>query len=125
MTAVARVTPQAKASRACTGPRLPNPTAAAVRPDDRNRQGNDIGPSYRSVIFYLSDAQKQTAEDTTADVDASGLSGKVVTEVSPAGPFWEAEPERQDYLERYPNGYTCHFVRPGWKLPRRANTVTS
>jgi len=96
-----------------------------VRPDDRNRQGNDIGPSYRSVIFYLSDAQKQTAEDTTADFDASGLSGKVVTEVSPAGPFWEAEPERQDYLERYPNGYTCHFVRPGWKLPRRANTVTS
>ena len=90
-------------------------------PTTRNRQGNDIGTSYRSAIFYLSDAQKQTAEDTIADVDASGLwPGKVVTEVSPAGPFWEAEPEHQDYLERYPNGYTCHFPRPNWKLPRRA-----
>jgi peptide-methionine (S)-S-oxide reductase len=84
-----------------------------------NRQGNDIGTSYRSAIFYLSDAQKQTAEDTIADVEASGLwPGKVVTEVTAAGPFWEAEPEHQDYLERYPDGYTCHFVRPGWKLPR-------
>jgi len=95
-------------------------------PTTLNRQGNDTGTSYRSAIFYLSDAQKQTAEDTIADVDASGLwPGKVVTEVSPAGPFWEAEPEHQDYLERYPYGYTCHYVRPGWKLPRRADSVTS
>ncbi|HJZ00388.1 MAG TPA: peptide-methionine (S)-S-oxide reductase MsrA, partial [Streptosporangiaceae bacterium] len=72
-------------------------------PTTVNRQGNDIGTSYRSAIFYLSDAQKRTAEETIADVDASGLwPGKVVTEVSPAGPFWEAEPEHQDYLERYP-----------------------
>ena len=93
-------------------------------PTTRNRQGNDIGTSYRSAIFYLSDAQKKVAEDTIADVDASGLwPGKVVTEVTAAGPFWEAEPEHQDYLEHYPNGYTCHFVRPGWKLPHRADTV--
>ena len=90
-------------------------------PTTRNRQGNDIGTSYRSAIFYTGDAQKDVAEDTIADVTASGLwPGKVVTEVAPAGPFWEAEPEHQDYLERYPNGYTCHFVRPNWKLPRRA-----
>jgi peptide-methionine (S)-S-oxide reductase len=90
-------------------------------PTTRNRQGNDIGTSYRSAIFYTSEAQKDVAEDTIADVNASGLwPGKVVTEVAPAGPFWEAEPEHQDYLERYPNGYTCHFVRPNWKLPRRA-----
>ena len=90
-------------------------------PSTLNRQGNDLGTSYRSAIFYLSDEQKRVAEDTIADVDASGLwPGKVVTEVTPAGPFWEAEPEHQDYLERYPDGYTCHFVRPGWKLPRRA-----
>ena len=95
-------------------------------PTTLNRQGNDIGTSYRSAIFYLSDTQKQTAEDTIADVDASGLwPGKVVTEVSPAGPFWEAEPEHQDYLENYSDGYTCHFVRPGWKLPHRAGKVTS
>jgi peptide-methionine (S)-S-oxide reductase len=94
-------------------------------PTTLNRQGNDIGTSYRSAIFYTSDAQKQVAEDTIADVDASGLwPGKVVTEVAPAGPFWEAEPEHQDYLEKYPYGYTCHFARPGWKLPRRADTVT-
>ena len=94
-------------------------------PSTRNRQGNDIGASYRSAIFYTSDEQKRVAEDTIADVDASGLwPGKVVTEVEPAGPFWEAEPEHQDYLEKYPNGYTCHFVRPGWKLPHRADTVT-
>ena len=93
-------------------------------PTTLNRQGNDIGTSYRSAIFYLSDAQKQTAEDTIADVDASGLwPGKVVTEVTAAGPFWEAEPEHQDYLEKYPNGYTCHFVRPGWKLPHRADSA--
>ena len=89
-------------------------------PTTRNRQGNDIGTSYRSAIFYLSDAQKQVAEDTIADVDASGLwPGKVVTEVVPAGDFWEAEPEHQDYLERIPDGYTCHFIRPDWKLPVR------
>ncbi|ARP86392.1 peptide-methionine (S)-S-oxide reductase MsrA [Bordetella genomosp. 9] len=91
-------------------------------PTTPNRQGNDIGTSYRSAIFYTSPEQKRIAEDTIADVDASGLwPGKVVTEVAEAGPFWEAEPEHQDYLERIPNGYTCHFVRPGWKLPKRAD----
>jgi len=89
-------------------------------PTTRNRQGNDIGTSYRSAIFYTSDEQARIAEDTIDDVDASGLwPGKVVTEVAPAGPFWEAEPEHQDYLLRNPGGYTCHFVRPGWKLPVR------
>lgn len=89
-------------------------------PTTKNRQGNDIGTSYRSAIFYLDDEQKRVAEQTAADVDASGLwPGKVVTEIAPAGPFWEAEPEHQDYLERIPNGYTCHFIRPGWKLPQR------
>ncbi len=91
-------------------------------PTTVNRQGNDIGMSYRSAIFYASDEQRRIAEDTIADVDASGLwPGKVVTEVVPAGDFWEAEPEHQDYLERIPNGYTCHFIRPGWKLPVRAS----
>jgi len=76
--------------------------------------------AYRSEIFYASDEQRQVAEDTIADVDASGLwPGKVVIEISEAVPFWEAEPEHQDYLQRYPNGYTCHFPRPGWKLPHR------
>ena len=90
-------------------------------PTTRYRQGNDIGMSYRSAIFYLDDEQRRVAEDTIADVNASGLwPGKVVTEVTPSGPFWEAEPEHQDYLLRYPNGYTCHYPRPGWKLPRRA-----
>jgi peptide-methionine (S)-S-oxide reductase len=90
-------------------------------PTTLNRQGNDLGTSYRSAIFYTSDEQKRIAEDTIADVAASGLwPGKVVTEVAPAGEFWEAEPEHQDYLERYPDGYTCHFIRPNWKLPRRA-----
>jgi peptide-methionine (S)-S-oxide reductase len=89
-------------------------------PTTRNRQGNDMGMSYRSAIFYTSDEQKRIAEDTIADVDASGLwPGKVVTEVTPAGPFWEAEPEHQDYLERIPNGYTCHFPRRNWVLPKR------
>ena len=89
-------------------------------PTTRNRQGNDVGTSYRSAIFTTSDDQRRVAEDTIADVNASGLwPGPVVTEVAPAGPFWEAEPEHQDYLERIPNGYTCHFVRPGWKLPVR------
>jgi peptide-methionine (S)-S-oxide reductase len=90
-------------------------------PTTRNRQGNDVGASYRSAIYYASDEQKRVALDTIADVDASGLwPGKVVTEVEPVGAFWEAEPEHQDYLERIPNGYTCHFPRPGWKLPVRA-----
>ena len=90
-------------------------------PTTRNRQGNDVGTSYRSEIFYVSPEQKAVAEDTIADVNASGLwPGKVVTLLSPVSDFWEAEPEHQDYLERYPDGYTCHFPRPGWKLPRRA-----
>ena len=90
-------------------------------PSTRNRQGNDVGTSYRSAIFYTSEEQKRIAEDTIADVDASKLwPGKVVTEVVPAGDFWEAEPEHQDYLINNPGGYTCHFVRPKWKLPRRA-----
>jgi peptide-methionine (S)-S-oxide reductase len=89
-------------------------------PTTKNRQGNDVGLSYRSAIYYTSDEQRRVAEETIADVDASGLwPGKVVTEVEPAGPFWEAEPEHQDYLQHYPNGYTCHYVRPNWKLPRR------
>jgi peptide-methionine (S)-S-oxide reductase len=95
-------------------------------PTTKNRQGNDTGSSYRSAIYYTSEAQKQTALDTIADVDASGLwPGKVVTEVEPVGDFWEAEPEHQDYLERLPNGYTCHFPRPGWKLPKRAEAPAS
>jgi peptide-methionine (S)-S-oxide reductase len=90
-------------------------------PTTPNRQGNDRGLSYRSAIYYLDDAQRRVAEETIADVDASGLwPGKVVTEVAPAGPFWEAEPEHQDYLERRPDGYTCHFVRPNWTLPIRS-----
>jgi peptide-methionine (S)-S-oxide reductase len=90
-------------------------------PTTKNRQGNDIGSSYRSAIFYLSDEQKHVAEDTIADVEASGLwPGKVVTEVTEAGEFWEAEPEHQDYLQHYPNGYTCHYPRPNWRLPKRA-----
>ena len=90
-------------------------------PTTLNRQGNDTGTSYRSAIFFTTDEQKRIAEDTIADVNASELwPGKVVTEVAPAGKFWEAEPEHQDYLERIPNGYTCHFIRPNWSLPRRA-----
>jgi len=89
-------------------------------PTTPNRQGNDRGTSYRSAIYYTSPEQKDVAEDTIADVEASGLwPGKVVTEVEPVGDFWEAEPEHQDYLEKYPNGYTCHFPRPDWVLPRR------
>ena len=89
-------------------------------PSTANRQGNDLGTSYRSAIYYADEQQKQTALDTIADVDASGLwPGKVVTELAPAGPFWQAEPEHQDYLERIPNGYTCHYVRPDWQLPKR------
>jgi len=89
-------------------------------PTTPNQQGNDRGASYRSAIFYTSEDQRRVAKDTIADAEASGLwPGKVVTELSPAGEFWEAEPEHQDYLERYPSGYTCHFVRPHWKLPQR------
>ncbi|MDZ4134079.1 MAG: peptide-methionine (S)-S-oxide reductase MsrA [Paracoccaceae bacterium] len=90
-------------------------------PSTANRQGNDLGASYRSAIFYLDDAQKACALETIADVDASGLwPGKVVTEVTAFSDFWQAEPDHQDYLERNPNGYTCHVARPGWVLPRRA-----
>jgi len=89
-------------------------------PTTKNRQGNDRGSSYRSAIYTTSDEQRRVAEDTIADVDASGLwPGKVVTEVAPVGPFWQAEAEHQDYLEKYPNGYTCHYARPGWRLPAR------
>ncbi|MEL6169958.1 MAG: peptide-methionine (S)-S-oxide reductase MsrA [Pseudomonadota bacterium] len=89
-------------------------------PTTRDRQGNDRGRSYRSAIYYADEEQKLVAEDTIADVEASGLwPGRVVTEVEPVGDFWEAEPEHQDYLERIPHGYTCHFVRPDWVLPRR------
>jgi peptide-methionine (S)-S-oxide reductase len=88
-------------------------------PTTLNRQGNDRGPSYRSAIYYVDDVQKQVAEDTIADVNASGIwPGAVVTELEPVSDFWDAEPEHQDYLERIPHGYTCHFIRPEWKLPR-------
>jgi peptide-methionine (S)-S-oxide reductase len=93
-------------------------------PSTKNRQGNDLGPSYRSAIYYENAEQKAVAEETIKDVDASGLwPGKVVTELAPVGPFWLAEPEHQDYLQRYPTGYTCHFVRPNWKLPKRQNAA--
>jgi peptide-methionine (S)-S-oxide reductase len=93
-------------------------------PTTLNRQGGDIGMSYRSAIFYADAAQKAVAEDTIADVEASGLwPGKVVTELSPVSDFWEGEPEHQDYLERIPHGYTCHFIRPNWTLPRRASVT--
>jgi len=95
-------------------------------PTTLNRQGNDLGASYRSGIYYTTEEQRQTALDTIADVDASGLwPGKAVTEVKPAGAFWEAEPEHQDYLERIPYGYTCHFPRPNWVLPKRSSTVVA
>jgi peptide-methionine (S)-S-oxide reductase len=94
-------------------------------PTTKNRQGNDTGMSYRSAIYFTTPEQEKIAEDTIADVDACGLwPGKVITAVEPAGDFWEAEPEHQDYLQRYPNGYTCHFPRPNWRLPKRAKTVT-
>ena len=89
-------------------------------PTTRNRQGGDVGASYRSAIFYITDEQKRIAEDTIRDIDASGLwPGKVVSEVKAAGAFWQAEPEHQNYLERNPGGYTCHYIRPHWKLPVR------
>ncbi len=94
-------------------------------PTTLNRQGNDRGLGYRSAIYYVDDTQKEVAEETIKDVDASDLwPGKVVTEIEPVGAFWEAEPEHQDYLERIPHGYTCHFVRPGWKLPKRETVLT-
>lgn len=93
-------------------------------PSTVNRQGNDRGASYRSAIYYTSDEQRRIAEDTIADVNASGIwPGKVVTEVAPVSAFWDAEPEHQDYLQRIPNGYTCHFIRPNWKLPKRTANV--
>lgn len=93
-------------------------------PTTKNRQGNDVGMAYRSAIYYVDDAQKAEALRTIADVNASGLwPGKVVTEVEPVGAFWQAEPEHQDYLERYPNGYTCHFPRPNWVLPRHSDAA--
>ena len=95
-------------------------------PSTLNRQGNDVGTSYRSGIYYVTEEQRRVAEETIADVNASVLwPGPVVTEVLPAGPFWEAEREHQDYLERYPGGYTCHFPRPNWKLPRRPTARTA
>lgn len=94
-------------------------------PSTLNRQGNDLGSSYRSAIYYTTDEQKRIAEDTIADVDASGLwPGKVVTEVVPASDFWEAEPEHQDYLQHFPGGYTCHFIRPNWRLPVREDKIS-
>lgn len=93
-------------------------------PTTKLRQGNDRGSSYRSAIYYTSDEQKRIAEDTIADVDASGLwPGKVVTELELVNDFWVAEPEHQNYLKRLPNGYTCHFVRPDWMLPKRTITA--
>lgn len=95
-------------------------------PSTLNRQGNDVGTSYRSAIFYTDDKQRNIAEETIADVDASGIwPGKVMTEIVAAGEFWEAEPEHQDYLERIPNGYTCHFPRPNWKLAKRDTTLSA
>lgn len=94
-------------------------------PTTLNRQGNDRGASYRSGIYYTSDEQKRIAEDTILDVEASGLwPGKVKTELKEAGDFWEAEPEHQDYLARIPHGYTCHFIRPNWELPKRNEAAT-
>lgn len=94
-------------------------------PSTKNRQGNDRGRSYRSAIYYASEEQHQVAIDTIADVDASGLwPGPVVTEVEPVGTFWLAEDEHQNYLQNYPEGYTCHYVRPGWKLPHREQVAS-
>ena len=93
-------------------------------PSTPHRQGNDRGPSYRSGIYYVDEDQKRVADDTIADVNASGIwPGPVVTEVAPVSDFWQAEPEHQDYLEKFPNGYTCHFLRPNWTLPRRAGAA--
>jgi peptide-methionine (S)-S-oxide reductase len=95
-------------------------------PTTPERQGNDIGMSYRSAIYYTNEAQHLETNRTISDVNASGLwPGKVVTEVEPVSDFWEAEPEHQDYLMRYPNGYTCHFPRPNWVLKHQTNTNQS
>ncbi|MDH6236777.1 peptide-methionine (S)-S-oxide reductase MsrA [Cryobacterium sp. CG_9.6] len=95
-------------------------------PSTKNRQGNDVGRGYRSAIYYTSAEQKRVAEETIADVDASGIwPGPVVTEVEPAGDFWQAEEDHQDYLEKSPNGYTCHYIRAGWRLPTRADTAAA
>ena len=92
-------------------------------PTTVNQQGNDRGTSYRSAIFSTSEEQRQIALDTIADVDASKIwPGQVVTQVAPASDFWEAEPEHQDYLERIPHGYTCHFIREDWVLPKRKDS---
>lgn len=89
-------------------------------PTTKDRQGNDVGSQYRSAILVTDETQEKVARETIADVEASGLwPGPVVTEIAKAGPFWQAEPEHQDYLQRYPHGYTCHFPRPNWRLPRR------
>ncbi|CAN7789262.1 peptide-methionine (S)-S-oxide reductase MsrA [Paraburkholderia hospita] len=95
-------------------------------PTTLDRQGNDVGTSYRSAIFYTTDEQKKVALETIADVEASGLwPGSVVTELEPVGDFWEAEPEHQDYLEKQPGGYTCHFPRQNWVLPKRETADNS
>jgi len=95
-------------------------------PTTPNRQGNDVGSQYRSVIFAADEAEAREARELIAEVDASGLwSGKVVTEVVPAMPFTAAEPVHQDYLQRIPHGYTCHFPRPGWRLPARAKAASA
>ncbi len=89
-------------------------------PTTKDRQGNDKGSQYRSAIFYTSPAQKKIAEETIKDVEASGLwPGPVVTEITKAGKFYQAEDNHQDYLERFPQGYSCHFPRPDWVLPKR------
>ena len=90
-------------------------------PTTLNRQGNDLGSSYRSAIYYVTDEQKEITEIIIAEINASGVwPGKVVTEIKPVGEFWEAEPEHQNYLQRFPNGYTCHWERPNWILPTRS-----
>ena len=90
-------------------------------PTTKNRQGNDVGTSYRSAVFYLSEDQKKTAEELISKMNASGIwPGPIVTEVTPAGEFWDAEEEHQDYLQKHKNGYTCHYERPEWQLPGNA-----
>ncbi len=92
-------------------------------PTTKNRQGNDVGTSYRSAVFYLSEQQKKTAEDLISEMNASGKWPRtIVTEVAPASDFWDAEEEHQDYLQKHPYGYTCHFVRPDWQLPEASKT---
>lgn len=86
-------------------------------PTTMNRQGNDTGLSYRSAIFYLNQTQKETAQALIKEMDASGKwPAAIVTAVEPASDFWNAEVEHQDYLQKNPYGYTCHFLRPDWKM---------